>query len=175
LTTHLRKVGTTMSPNHDILIVNDRMLDAHETLVALEQVAPRATVLHLDSGNETLEYLFSVGAYVGRPPTMPQLVILSAEMSDVSGLCLLDLMRAHTLTCTVPIILQSLENDVCKFRRNDKFDADAYVTKPWDFQHYCTLLEGCVRCWAPSALRPSSSRYSRPPPGAHAVAGFSCH
>jgi PleD family two-component response regulator len=164
-----------MSPNHDILVVNDRMLDAHETFVALEQVAPRATVLHLDSSNETLEYLFSVGAYAGRPPTMPQLVILSAEMSDVSGLCLLDLMRAHTLTCTVPVILQSLENDVCKFRRNDKFDADAYVTKPWNFQSYCTLLEGCVRCWVPSALRPSGGRYLRPRSVADAVAGFSCH
>lgn len=159
-----------MSPNHDILVVNDRMLDAHETLVALEQVAPRATVLHVDSSNEALEYLFSVGAYAARPPTMPRLVLLSAEMGDVSGLCLLDLLRAHTLTCSVPIILQSLENDVCKLRRYDKFDADAYVTKPCDFQRYCTLLEGCVRCWAPSALRPGGSRYLRQPPVSHTVA-----
>jgi PleD family two-component response regulator len=151
-----------MSPNHDILVVNDRMLDAHETLVALEQVAPRATVLLLDSSNEALEYLFSVGAYAGRPPIMPRLVLLSAEMSDVSGLCLLDLMRAHTLTCTVPIILLSLESDMRKFRRHDQFDADAYVMKPLDFKRYCSLLEGCVRCWVPSGLRPSDGRDRAP-------------
>lgn len=32
---------------------------SQETLVALEQVAPRASVLHLDSGSEALENLFS--------------------------------------------------------------------------------------------------------------------
>jgi two-component system, response regulator len=163
-----------MSPDHDILVVNDRMLDAHETLVALEQVAPRASVLHVDSSSEALEYLFSVGAYAGRPSIMPRLVLLSAEMSDVSGLCLLDLMRAHTLTCGMPIVLLSLESDVGKFRRHDQFDADAYVMKPWDFGRYCSLLEGCIRRWVPSALRPSDGRYSEPRQIAHAVAGFSC-
>jgi two-component system, response regulator len=163
-----------MSPNHDILVVNDRMLDAQETLVALDQVAPRASVLHVDSSNEALEYLFGVGAYAGRPSVMPKLILLSAEMSDVSGLCLLDLLRAHTLSCTVPIVLQSLENDVGKFRRNDKFDADVYVTKPLDFQQYCRLLESCVRCWVPSAIRQNGSRYLRPPSVPHAVAGLSC-
>ena len=164
-----------MSPNYDILVVNDRMLDAHETLVALEQVAPRATVLHLDSGNEALEYLFSVGAFAGRPLVMPRLILLSAEMSDISGLCLLDLMRAHPLTGIVPIVLLSLESDCRKFRRHDQFDASAYVVKPFDFQRYCALLRGCIQCWMPSALRPGDGRYALPMPAAHAVAGFTCH
>ena len=161
-----------MSPTHDILVVNDRMLDAHETLVALEQVAPRATVLHLDSGNEALEYLFSVGAYAGRPRLMPKLILLSAELSDISGLCLLDLMRAHPLTGAVPIILVSLESDLRKSRRHDQFDADAYVMKPLDFRRYCALLQSCIRCWMPSALRRSDGRYSEPPSATHALAGI---
>jgi len=164
-----------MSPNHDILVVNDRMLDAHETLVALEQVAPRATVLHLDSGGEAVEYLFSVGAFAGRPSTMPQLVLLSAEISDISGLCLLDLMRAHPLTHAVPVVLLSLESDLREVRRHDQFSADAYVLKPLDFQRYCALLQDCVRCWIPSALRPSCARLSWPPAVTHAAAAYSCH
>lgn len=156
-----------MSPSHDILVVNDRMLDAHETLVALEQVAPRATVLHLDSGREALEYLFSIGAFAGRPPTLPRLILLSAEISDISGLCLLDLVRAHPLTRAVPVILMSLDNDLREVRREDQFGADAYVMKPLDFQRYCTLLQGCVMCWVPAALRPGGGRFP-PPPGRHA-------
>jgi two-component system response regulator len=150
-----------MSPKYDILVVNDRMLDAYETLVALEQIAPRATVLHLDNGSDTVEYLFSVGAFAGRPPNMPGLVLLSAEISDISGLCLLDLMRAHPLTQSVPIVLLSLESDLRKYRRQDQFGADAYVLKPCDFQRYCALLQGCVECWIPSALRPSGRHYSQ--------------
>lgn len=164
-----------MSHTHDILLVNDRMLDAHETLVALEQVAPRATVLHLDSGSEALEYLFSVGAFAGRPALMPQLILLSAEMRDISGLCLLDLIRAHTLTHTVPIVLVSLEDDLRKLRRHDEFDADAYIMKPLDFQRYCTLLQNCIRCWMPSALRPSGCQRPQPLTVVHADAGCPCH
>lgn len=164
-----------MSPHHDILVVNDRMLDAHETLVALEQVAPRATVLHVDSGREALEYLFSVGAFAGRPATLPRLLLLSAEISDISGLCLLDLIRAHPLTRTIPVILLSLESDLREVRRDDQFGADAYVMKPLDFQRYCTLLHGCVSCWIPSALRPGGGRISQPPPVTHALAGLTCH
>jgi two-component system, response regulator len=150
-----------MSPNYDILVVNDRMLDAQETLVALEQVAPRATVLHVDSGSEAVEYLFSVGTFAGRPSTLPQLVLLSAEMSDISGPCLLDLMRAHPLTRNIPTVLLSLESDLRKFRRHDQFRADAYVTKPTDFQRYCELLQGCISCWVPAGLRSSGSHYSK--------------
>lgn len=151
-----------MSPSHDILVVNDRMLDAQETLVALEQVAPRATVLHLDNGREALEYLFSIGAFAGRPPTLPRLILLSAEISDISGLCLLDLLRAHPLTRAIPIILMSLDSDLREVRREDQFGADAYVMKPLDFQRYCTLLHACVLCWVPSAVRPGGRRFPLP-------------
>lgn len=159
-----------MSPNHDILVVNDRMLDAQETLVALEQIAPRAAVLHLESGSEALEYLFSVGTFAGRAPNLPKLVLLSAELSDISGLCLLDLMRAHPLTRAVPVVLLSLESDLREHRRHDQFGADAYVLKPWDFQRYCTLLQGCLECWLPSVLRSNGgNRYSSSPGQARAA------
>src|SRR5687767_1994975 len=118
-----------MSPNYDVLVVNDRVLEADETLVALEQVAPRAAVLNLHSGREALDYLFSVGACANRPPRMPQLVLLSAGLSDISALCILDLMHAHPLTSNIPVVLLSLEGDLREFRRHDNFDvdADAYV------------------------------------------------
>jgi two-component system response regulator len=162
LTSHPFESEHAMSPNYDVLVVNDRMLDAHETLVALEQVAPRAAVLNLDSGREALEYLFSVGAFAGRPPLTPQLVLLSAGLSDIGALCILDLMRAHPLTCNIPVVLLSLEDDLRKFRRHDGFDADGYVIKPSDFQRYCATIRGCVECWIPWARRPSGSRDSRP-------------
>jgi two-component system, response regulator len=141
-----------MSAGHDILVVNDRLLDAQETLFALEQVAPRAKVLHLCSGDEALEYLFSVGVFAGRPAQMPRLVLLSLELRVVSGLCLLELMRAHPLTREIPVVILSLEDHARKHRRHDHFDADAYFRKPLDFQRYCSIIQGCTRRWLPSLL-----------------------
>lgn len=139
-----------MSFSHDILVVNDRLLDADETLIALEQIAPRAKVLHLLGGDEALQYLFSVGAFAGRTPGMPRLVLLSLEMRGISGLCVLDLMRAYTLTCDIPVVVISLENNLRKHRRHDRFDADAYIVKPCDYHKYCAVLEECARRWLPS-------------------------
>lgn len=152
-------LGRTMQSRHDILVVNDRPLDTQMTLVALEQVAPRARVLSLESGREALEYLFATGEFFARPPGQPDLVLLSLELKGVSGLCVLDLMRAHPSTREIPVVLLGLEGDVRKYRRHDGFDADAYLTQPCDFRRYCAVLRGCVRHWAGWAL-PSERRSS---------------
>lgn len=143
-----------MVPCADVLVVNDHLLDAQTTLVAFEQVAPRARVLHLMDGSEALHYLFSTGIFAGRTADMPQLVILSLEMTTIGGLCVLDLMRAHPLTCNVPVVLASIEGNPSSYRRYNKFDADAYVTLPCDFRRYCAVMEACSQRWLPWALRP---------------------
>jgi CheY-like chemotaxis protein len=143
-----------MSPSVDVLVVNDRALDSQVTLVALEQVAPRARVLHLDSGQDALHFLFTTAEFRGRGSDQPGLVLLTLELSTVSGLCVLDLMRGHPSTQMIPVVLLSIENDVRKYRRHDRFDADAYVVEPCDFQRYCAVMRGCVGHWLPWALRP---------------------
>lgn len=143
-----------MVSSADVLVVDDRLLEAQTALVAFERVAPRASVLHLFDGGEAIEYLFSVGIFAGRPSGMPQLVLLSLDLERISGLCVLDLMRAHPLTCHVPVVVVSRERNACVYRRHTEFDADAYVTLPCDFRRYCTVVEGCVERWLPWALRP---------------------
>lgn len=138
----------------DVLVVNDHLLDAHATIVAFEQVAPRARVLHLLNGGEAIEYLFSTGLFAGRPATMPQLIFLSLEMKTISGLCVLDLIRAHSLTADIPVVLASIERSPRMYRRHNRFDASAYVTMPCDFQRYCAIVEGCTERWLPWARRP---------------------
>lgn len=152
-----------MVPNADVLVVDDHPLDAQTALVAFEQVAPRARVLHLFDGAEALEYLFSTGAFADREPEMPQLVVLSLEMKTIGGLCVLDLMRAHPLTCKIPVVLTSLERNPRGYRRHDKFDANAYLTLPCDFDRYCAVIEGCTERWLPWALRPRAAGSTRTP------------
>jgi two-component system response regulator len=152
-----------MVPSPDVLVVNDHLLDAQTTLVAFEQVAPRARVMHLLDGSEALQYLFSKGIFAGRAPGMPHLVMLSLEMKTISGLCVLDLMRAHPLTCKVPVVLVSIERNPRMYRSYNKFDANAYVALPCDFQRYCALIEGCTERWLPWALRSHGVESARSP------------
>jgi CheY-like chemotaxis protein len=143
-----------MDTSADVLVVDDGLIDAQTTLIAFEQVAPRARVLHLFNGGEALEYLFSTGMYADRAQAMPQLVLLSIHMRHISGLCVLDLMRAHPLTRQVPVVLVGLDANPRHYRRHNEFDANAYVMMPSDFQLYCAIIEGCAAHWLPWSLRP---------------------
>lgn len=138
----------------DVLLVENGALESQATIFALEQVAPRATVLHLASGQEALEFMFGTGEFRERGAGQPGLVLLTLELHGVSGLCVLDLMRAHPSTTHVPVVLIGLESDIRKYRRHDRFDADAYVVQPCDFQRRCSVIRGCVGHWLPWALRP---------------------
>jgi CheY-like chemotaxis protein len=152
-----------MVPSADVLVIDDRLLEAQTALVAFERVAPRARVLHLTDAGEALQYLFSTGLFSGRAPKLPQLVFLSLEMQTVSGLCVLDLIRAHPLTFKIPIVGVSLETNARAYRRYTESDADAYVSLPCDFSRYCAIVEGCAERWLPWALRshePLSLPYS---------------
>lgn len=93
----------------------------------------------------------------------------------MSGLCVLDMMRAHPLTQRLPVVVLSLEPNARKHRRHDAFDADAYVSRPRDFRRYCAVLRGCVRHWLPSSHRRSERHNGmETPPIQLATASFSC-
>lgn len=151
-----------MLSHPDLLVVNDRPLNSQLTMIALEQIAPRARPLLLQSGREALEYLFATGEFHGRAPGQPKLMFLTLELGGVSGLCVLDLMRAHPSTRNIPVVLLGLEADIRKYRRHDGFDADAYFTQPCDFGRYCAVLRGCVGHWLPRAARDKSSQRHAP-------------
>jgi len=79
-----RKPGTgkvEMGREIDVLLVEERSVDAEVTLSALRRGATReATVLRLRDGNEALRYLFSVGAVAIKKNGMPGLVLLVSSL-----------------------------------------------------------------------------------------------
>lgn len=129
-----------MSSNVDVLVVDNRTLDADATMYAVKRVRPFAKMLRLKSGEEALQYLFSAGTSSGRRRAMPSLAFIALEMPTMNGICVLELMRAHPLTTEITVVIQCTERFLRKHRRNDQFAADAYVTKQWDLARYCTVI-----------------------------------
>src|SRR5262245_53496040 len=116
-------------PRHiDVLVVDDRTIDAEMTLIAVRKSAPQARVLRLRTGDVALQYLFGVGEFSDHPPGLPRLVLLSADLPTVTGLCVLDVVRAHPYTASLPIVLLSSPGQGRIARRSDLFDANAYLT-----------------------------------------------
>ena len=142
----------------DVLLVEDRSIDAQVTLSALKHAATAdARMLRLRDGNEALRYLFAVGEFARRSRAMPGLVLLDAEMPVVSGLCVLDVIRAHPATSSVPVVMLTTDTRP-RFADEDVFSPDGYLMKSQDFDQYCAAMELTLKRWLPRILKEHHQR-----------------
>lgn len=142
----------------DVLLVEDRSIDAQVTLSALKHAATAdARMLRLRDGNEALRYLFAVGEFARRSRAMPGLVLLDAEMPVVSGLCVLDVIRAHPATSSVPVVMLTTDTRP-RFAEVSNFSPSGYLLKSQDFDQYCAAMELTLKRWLPRILKTHHQR-----------------
>jgi CheY-like chemotaxis protein len=142
----------------DVLLVEDRSIDAQVTLSALRQAAtPNARVLRLRAGDEALRYLFAVGEFARRSPALPGLVLLDTEMPMVSGHCVLDVIRAHPATSGMRVVMLTADTRP-RFAEQDGFSPDGYLMKSQDFDQYCAAMELTLKRWLPRILKEHHQR-----------------
>ena len=142
----------------DVLLVDDRSVDADVTLFALRQASTaNARLLRLKGGDEALRYLFAVGEFAHRSAGMPGLVLLDMDMPVTSGLCVLDVIRAHPATSGIRVVMLSTDHRP-HFPVENGFAPDAYLMKSQDFDHYCAAIELTLRRWLPRILKARHGR-----------------
>jgi two-component system, response regulator len=141
-----------MTRSFDVLVVDDRSVDADATVFAVRRAAPHAKVLRLKSGIEALRYLFSVDDFARRSGAMPSLVFLDMEMPVTSGLCILDVIRAHPATRDIRVVMLGSDSDPDASWQK-RFTADAYIARPLDFEDYCSVIEAMLRLWLPRSVQ----------------------
>src|SRR4030095_511534 len=142
----------------DVLLVDDRSIDAEVTLFALRRAStPDAKLLRLRSGDEALRYLFAVGEFARRSVEMPGLVLLDTDMPVISGLCVLDIIRAHPATSGMRVVMLSTDSRP-RFAEQNGFSADGYLMKSQDFDQYCAAIELTLKRWLPRILKAHHQR-----------------
>jgi CheY-like chemotaxis protein len=142
-----------MSRNIDVLVVDDRSIDAEVTLFALRQASTHdAKLLRLRNGDEALRYLFAVGEFARRSAGLPGLVLLDAEMPVASGLCVMDVIRAHPATSGIKVVMLTTDSRP-RFAGENGFAPDGYLVKTQDFDQYCAAIELTLKRWLPRILK----------------------
>jgi two-component system, response regulator len=137
----------------DVLVVDDRSVDADVTLFALRHASTSdAKFLRLRNGDEALRYLFAVGEFARRSAGMPGLVLLDMDMPVASGLCILDVIRAHPATSAIKVVMLSTDSRPQLAGRNG-FSPDAYLIKSQDFDQYFASVELTLKRWLPRILK----------------------
>jgi CheY-like chemotaxis protein len=138
----------------DILLAEDNPNDVELTLDALaaHNLANRVTVAR--DGVEALEYLRCEGAFAGRTPRKPAVVLLDIKMPRKDGLEVLREIRNDPELKRLPVVILTSSREEQDIITSYDLGVNAYVVKPVDFQAFIDAVEHLGVFWALINERP---------------------
>ena len=131
-----------------ILLAEDNANDLELTLAALQQNRLANEVVTVRDGAEALDYLYGRGAYAGRPPVPPLLVLLDLKMPKVDGLEVLRHVKADPQLRAVPVVMLTSSREESDLVRSYDLGVNAYVVKPVDFSEFMDAVRQLGAFWA---------------------------
>ena len=132
---------------HEILLVEDNPDDVELTMRAFRKSNIVNEIVVARDGVEALDYLFSTGTRAGRPPTLPQVVLLDLKMPRVDGLHVLERIRAHPRTKLLPVVILTSSIEEQDLLNTYSRGANSYIRKPVDFQEFVEAVRQLGLYW----------------------------
>jgi CheY-like chemotaxis protein len=117
--------------------------EGHATLVQrnLKRAGIANEVVHVKDGQEALDYVRSEGAYAGRPPNGPLLLLLDIKMPRVDGVEVLRQIKADQRTEQIPVIILTTTDDPREVQRCYELGCSVYVTKPVSYDDFVEAIK----------------------------------
>jgi two-component system response regulator len=127
--------------HRNILLVEDNPDDVALTERALRKNRIANNLVVVSDGAAALEYLFGEGAYAGRDvEDEPCLILLDLKLPKLSGLEVLERIRADDRTRCIPVvILTSSKQDEDLLAGYSK-GANSYIRKPVEFERFVEVV-----------------------------------
>ncbi len=129
-----------------ILIVEDDVVDASTVKQALQDLRVKNPVVHKSDGEEALAYLRE------QTSQTPALMLLDLNMPKISGVELLQIIKADSRLMHVPVVVLT----VSKYEQ-DKLDTfnlgvAGYVIKAVDYDEFLRAMDIIIRYWSWNGL-----------------------
>jgi len=126
----------------EIVLVEDNIEDARLTLRSLRQNNIDRRLLHLSSGEEALNVLFSETFR-----RQPKLILLDLKMPRISGLEVLEKIKSDPVRKTIPVVMLSSSNEERDVFQSYQLGANAFVVKPVDTRVFTQVVNQMCVFW----------------------------
>ena len=124
-----------------ILLVEDTRQDELLILRALNKINLANGVDVVRDGQQALDYLFREGEFAGRAgPDLPTVVLLDVNLPRVSGLEVLERLRADPRTRLLPIVILTSSDEERDRLRSYEHGANSFVRKPLVFTEFAETV-----------------------------------
>jgi len=124
----------------DLLFVEDNPFDVDLTMRSLKALGLADRVQIARDGKEALDYLFGDGKFQGRRLDQgPRLVLLDLKLPKVTGLQVLQWLRADARTKDLPVIILTSFEDDREVVEVFRLGVTGYLVKPLNKDEFCVL------------------------------------
>ena len=132
----------------DIILVEDNPDDADLTMRALRKNNLTNSLIHLQDGEEALDYIFCKGAYSGRSPgDIPKLILLDLKMPKVDGVEVLRQLKSDDRTKVIPVVLLTSSNEDRDIVECYRLGVNSYIVKPVEFASFVKVVSDIGLYW----------------------------
>jgi CheY-like chemotaxis protein len=140
-----------------ILLVEDNSQDEMLTLRALRRANLANRIDVVRDGQQALDYLFREGEFAGRQPLcLPTIVLLDIGLPRLSGLEVLERIRADVRTALLPVVILTSSDEEQDRMKSYENHANSFVRKPVDFADFAETVVRLGVYWLAT---------NEPPPG----------
>src|SRR6187401_3290468 len=122
----------------DVLLVEDDPGDVLMTREAFEEHKLRNTLHVVDDGVEAVAFLRREGRYADAP--RPGLILLDLNLPRKDGREVLAEIKADESLRAIPVVVLTTSEAEEDVLRSYDLHANAYVTKPVDFERFCGAI-----------------------------------
>jgi two-component system, response regulator len=131
-----------------ILLVEDNPDDEELTTRALRQAKIANEIVVARDGSEAIEFLFGQGRHAGRDLSqMPAVILLDLKLPKLSGLEVLQRLRADERTKLIPTVILTSSSEDEDMVKSYKWGANSYVRKPVEFGAFVHAVSQLGMYW----------------------------
>jgi CheY-like chemotaxis protein len=119
-----------------ILLAEDD--EGHASLVRrnLKRSGVANDIVHVNDGQEALDYVRATGKYSDRPRVAPMLLLLDINMPRVDGIEVLRQIKQDEKHNRIPVIMLTTTDDPREINRAYELGCSVYVTKPVAYEAF---------------------------------------
>lgn len=126
-----------MTPEVEILLVEDNASDAEMTIDALKKIGLANKLLHVKDGAAALDFIFAKGEYEGRNmENKPKVILLDLKMPKLNGIEVLHKIRADERTKNITVVVLTSSKEDLDIKKCYDLNVNSYVVKPVEFDEF---------------------------------------
>ncbi|AYB29083.1 response regulator [Chryseolinea soli] len=132
----------------EVLIVEDNDEDAELAIRALRKHRLANNIVHLSDGEQALDFIFGRGKYSDRIISqMPKVILLDIKMPKVSGLQVLQAVKADPQMKVIPVVILTSSEEDPDIKKSYELGANSYIVKPVEFDNFSKTVADLGLYW----------------------------